>query len=480
MNKLKFFGWLWLCLLFVASIACTESKTQDKTNILFVFIDDMGYADLGCYGNTEVQTPNIDQLANEGILFTQFYVNAPICSPSRTAVTTGHFPSRWGITSYISGRQHNADRGVRNSLSLEAPSVARNLKAAGYYTAHIGKWHMGGGRDVGDVPFITEYGFDESVTQFEGLGERFLPIFETFPQWEDGKRDLEIQSAKLGKGEIHWERRDKCTELFVDRAIQAITHAQNENKPFYINLWPDDIHTPLEPPKDLRGDLSTKARFLGVMHEMDTQMGRIFDYIRNDENLRNNTLIIFTSDNGPDKAVNDAGILRGYKTNLYEGGFREPFIAWWPAEIPKKKAGTKNTETVIAGIDLPLTFMEVGGAQPDANAEYDGENMFDAISGKTQVKRSKPLMWIRPPDRPGYAPDNDPDLAIRKGDHKLLMDFDGSHVQLYNLIDDVGETKNLKDAEPEKTAELKAALEDWFHNYPNDIDLDKYSFDLLK
>ena len=479
MNRILF---LLAMVLFICNSwpATSQPETGKKpANIIFIFIDDMGYADLGCYGNTEVQTPNIDKLAKEGILFTQFYVNSPICSPSRTAVTTGQYPSRWGITSYIDGRKANAARGMKDFLSLEAPSVARNLQKAGYYTAHIGKWHMGGGRDIGDVPYITEYGFNESVTQFEGIGERYLAIFETF-NFKDGKRGLETQSAQLGKGEIHWEKRDKFTEIFVDRTINAIENAKNANKPFYINLWPDDIHTPLEPPKNLRGDLSTQARFLGVMHEMDRQMGRLFDYIKRNTELKENTLIIFTSDNGPDKAVNNAGPLRGYKTNLYEGGFSEPFIVWWPEKIPSKKAGTKNTKTVIAGIDLPLTFMDLAGAKSDHGVEYDGESMLAAIQGQKQQLRKKSLFWIRPPDRPGYNGDNDPDLAIRKGDFKLLMDFDGSNVQLYNLEKDRGETQNLKDSNPQKMAELKKELEAWFTTYPLEIDLVKYTFEPLK
>jgi uncharacterized sulfatase len=135
---------------------------------------------------------------------------------------------------------------------------------------------------------------------------------------------------------------------------------------------------------------------------------------------------------------------------------------------------------VLAGIDLPLTFMKIAEATPDESVEYDGECMLDAVSGKAQKKRSKALMWIRPPDRPGYAPDNDPDLAIRKGDYKLLMDFDGSNIQLYNLEKDMGETKNLKDKKRNKANELKEELLDWFKNYPHDIDLEKYAFEPLK
>jgi uncharacterized sulfatase len=453
---------------------------QKKTNIIFIFIDDMGYADLGCYGRKEVQTPNIDGLAKEGILFTQYYSNSPICSPSRAAVTTGQFPTHWGVTSYIHSREQNNLRGVRHCLSPKAPSVAKNIQNAGYYTAHIGKWHLGGGRDIADVPLITEYGFNESVTQFEGLGERYLATFETFDEYKNGKRDLELQSEALGRGDVHWVRRDECTEKFVDRTIQAIQNANKANKPFYINLWPDDMHTPLEPPKDLRSDLSTQSRFLGVIKEMDKQMGRLFDYIKNDKELQQNTLIVFTSDNGPDKEVNTAGDFRGHKTNLYEGGVREPFIVWWPGKIPVEKIGSKNTKSVLAGIDLPLMFMKIAGANPDEAVIYDGENMLDAISGKTAKIRSKPLMWMRPPDRPGYFPNNDPDLSIRKGDYKLLMDFDGSNIQLYDLNKDKGESKNLKNNKPTVTAELKKDLMAWFKNYPHDIDLKKYQVELLK
>lgn len=460
---------------FINQVDCKEIKIEKKTNILFIFIDDMGYGDLGCYGNNEVHTPNIDKLANEGIRFNQFYVNSPISSPSRVAVTTGQFPSKWGITSFINSREDNKNRGISDFLSLDAPSVARDLNEAGYYTAHIGKWHMGGGRDISEAPLITYYGFDESVTQFEGLGERYLATYETL-NLKDSTRGLEKRSAELGKGLIHWEKRENFTKIFVDRTIKAIENAQMVQKPFYINLWPDDIHTPLEPPRGLRGDLSTKARFLGVMEEMDKQMGRLFTFIKNNPSIAENTIIVFTSDNGPDRDVNRGGHLKGTKTTLYEGGVREPFIVWWPSVIPRKFNGTINKNTVISGVDLPLTFRAIGKVPINENIIFDGENMFNAFAGKSASKRKKSLFWIRPPDRPGYDGENAPDMAIRKGAYKLLMDYDMSNFQLYNIVTDESETTNIAIKKPAVAEKLKRELLNWYKNYPHTVDKSKIQY----
>ncbi|MBC9798024.1 sulfatase-like hydrolase/transferase [Sinomicrobium weinanense] len=421
------YGKFFIISLFLTLYGCGNGpeNNSEKPNILFILIDDMGYGDLPTYGNTEVDAPNINRLASEGLSFSQFYVNSPICSPSRVACITGQYPSRWGITSYVHDRRANKERGMKNSLDIKAPTIAREMKKAGYYTAHIGKWHMGGGRDIADVPLITEYGFDESVTQFEGLGERYLAKFETLDLGDDPERpDLEKQSAALGRGKVHWIKRENFTKIFVDRAIEAIKNARKENKPFYINVWPDDIHTPLEPPGDLRGDSSRHARFLGVMHEMDRQLGRLFDYIREDPELSENTLIVLTSDNGPDAGVNKAGNLKGHKTQIYEGGVREPFITWHPGVIPEEKQGTVDTQTVFSAIDLLPSFSAIAGVANDRDLQVDGLDVSSAITGKTSLKRQKALFWLRPPDRPGLFGNNDPDLAIRKGDYKLLMDVD--------------------------------------------------------
>lgn len=435
---------------------------QEKPNILFVYIDDMGYGDLGCYGNKENLTPAIDQLAKEGIRFTQYYSGAPICSPSRVAVTTGQYPTRWGITSFINDRKSNRERGMKDFLALEAPSVARNMQNAGYYTAHIGKWHMGGGRDIGDVPHITEYGFNESVTQFEGIGERYLATYETL-NLPDSTRNLEKQSAALGKGEVHWIKREDFTKVFVDRTIQAIENSAKANKPFYINLWPDDVHTPLEPPVHLRGNGKVKDLYKGVIQEMDSQLGRLFSYIRNHPALSANTLIILSSDNGPAKNVGSSGGLRGFKGNLYEGGIKEPLIIWAPAMVPDEKHGTVNNKTVLAGIDLPLSMMSIAGAEKTKGVRYDGMDAGRILLGQNEIRRKGPVMWQRPP---GVPSENFPDLAIREGDFKLVTDIDGSNTELYNVVTDEKETINLAGQYPKLTKKMKGKLLQWYSVMP--------------
>src|SRR4051812_487991 len=180
----------------LAAVNAHAAAEPPRPNILMVLVDDLGYADFSCYGG-RVKTANVDRLAAEGIRFTHFYVNSPICSPSRTALTTGQYPARWRITSYIDNRALNEQRGMAQFLDPKAPSLARFLKHAGYATGQFGKWHMGGGRDVGEAPLITEYGFDASLTQFEGLGARVLPLLDVHDGTPAPKMPLGIASEKL-------------------------------------------------------------------------------------------------------------------------------------------------------------------------------------------------------------------------------------------------------------------------------------------
>lgn len=248
-------------------------KRGSKPNIILVFIDDMGWADLSCFGNKEAQTPHMDRMAQEGIAFEHFYVNSPICSPSRVAISTGQYPQRWNITSYLAHRGLNKERGLANWLNPKAPMLARSLKQAGYATGHFGKWHMGGQRDVTEAPEITDYGFDESLTNFEGMGPKLLPLTMK-PGWE--KPGKIWQDAENLGGPVTWMQRSAITSGFVDASLAFIKKSEAEKKPFYINLWPDDVHSPFFPPVEKWGK-NKHELYLAVLEEMDKQLAPLFD-----------------------------------------------------------------------------------------------------------------------------------------------------------------------------------------------------------
>lgn len=439
----------------------------ERPNIVVIFIDDMGWGDLSCFGNTEVQTANLDRLAAEGIRFEQFYVNSPICSPSRTAISTGQYPQRWRINSYLDNRRVNNRRGVAQWLDPQAPMLARSLHAAGYATGHFGKWHMGGQRDVGEAPLINEYGFDASLTNFEGLGDRVLPLLDAFDGTPPRKHAL--GSDNLGRGQITWETRSKVTAAFVSRALEFIQGAEAAGKPFYVNLWPDDVHSPFFPPQDRRGDGSPRARYLGVLRTMDEQLAPLVDYIRASDKLRDNTLVLACSDNGPEKGAGTAGPFRGFKAMLYEGGVRSPLIAWGPGFIAADKAGTVNSQSVFAAIDLAPSLLSIAGVKPPEAVEYDGVALPNVLLGRSTASRGKPLFFRRPPDRDAiFGEASLPDLAVRDGNWKLLCEYDGSLPQLYDLDADRSETANLAAEHSEIVERLTASVLAWHQSLPPD------------
>lgn len=452
-------------MLFMAFYSLGFSQTKDKKpNIILIFIDDMGWADLSSFGNTDAQTPNIDKIASEGISFEQFYVNSPICSPSRVAISTGTYPQRWNITSYLDNRKQNETRGIANWLDPSAPMLARNLQQAGYSTGHFGKWHMGGQRDVADAPPITDYGFEESLTNFEGMGPKLLPMTKD----ETGKVGKIWQDAEiLGEG-YTWMQRSEITTGFVDEAIDFISEASGEDKPFYVNIWPDDVHSPYWPPFEEYGlakEAGKRALYLAVLEAMDQQMGKLFEYIQSDEDLKENTLILFCSDNGPELGAGKAGELKGYKTHLYEGGIRSSLIVWGPGFINQNAVGSRNKESVFSAIDFTPSLLAF--TESPKTSMTDGENVIETILGKSMDSRQAPIFYSRPPDRKNYYGfENLPDLAVRDGEWKLLCDYDGSRAELYNISKDPGETKNLADANPEIAKRLIKEVTSWYASMP--------------
>ncbi len=455
---------IFLLLYLTLSVSAWAQNT--KPNIVFIFIDDMGWSDLSCFGNTDTKTESIDKLAAEGIRFEQFYVNSPICSPSRVAVSTGQYPQRWRITSYLSNRNLNRGRGIANWLNPQAPILARSLKQAGYMTGHFGKWHMGGQRDVDEAPPITQYGFDESLTNFEGLGPKLLPLIRT-PMALEFKK-IWADAVRLGKGPVTWVDRSKITGEFTKAAINFIKKSKTANKPFYINLWPDDVHSPFYPSlKGWKDGSGKRNLYLSVLKEMDLQLDQLFSYIKADRKLRNNTLILICSDNGPEKGAGRGSNLKGYKTHLYEGGIRSPLIVWGPGFISQAKRGSRNNTSIFSGIDLVPSIINFARIQNDVN--YDGEVLINTLTGKSVSSRKKPIFFRRPPDRKSYYGfQNLPDLSVRDGKWKLLCNYDGSNAQLYNIPNDHGENKNLASKYPAIVQKMAKGLMAWNSALPKD------------
>ena len=443
---MKTFRRQWLALLLVA--ACTwpgsaraGAAKPARPHIIFILADDLGPGDLGCYGGQQAPTPRLDQFAKEGTRFTQYYRASPVCSPSRAGLLTGMFPARWRITNYLQTRKGNRASGQADFLDPGAPSLVRQLQGAGYATGHFGKWHLGGGRDVDDAPKLTAYGFDEYASTWESP--------EPHP-------DIEGRQPKVKR----WER----TAYFVDRTLDFLR--RHRDQPCFVQVWPDDVHTPWVPDgKATRGD--TPENFHPVLRETDRQLGRLFDGIR-ELGLDEKTLIIFARDNGAHPTFDGARSagLRGSKWSLYEGGLRLPFIVRWPGRVP---AGRVDETTVLAAVDLLPSLCAIGGAALPKDATLDGADLSAALLGQT-VARTPPLFWeYGRPAGPFIYPkgrDRSPNLAVREGSWKLLINADGSAAELYDLAADRAEAHDLSAEKPDLTKRLAAAALQWWKTLP--------------
>ncbi len=450
----------------VCLTAPAVAASAQAPNIVMVFIDDMGWADFSCFGNSDAKTPNVDRLAAEGIRYSQFYVNSPICSPSRTALTTGQYPHRWRITSFLNNRADNERRGMAQWLDPKAPTLARFLKQAGYATGHFGKWHMGGQRDVDDAPPITAYGFDESLTNFEGMGAKLLPL--TLKPGDEKPGQIWQDAERLGQP-VTWMLRSKLTTGFIDAAIPFIAKAARDGKPFYVNLWPDDVHSPFWPPVEKWAD-DKRGLYLAVLEEMDRQLGKLFDHVRTTPALRDNTLILICSDNGHEPGAGSGGPFKGAKATLFEGGIRSPLVVWGPGFISAAKRGQPNDTSVFSAFDLVPSLLRFAQAKAPAGVAFDGEDILDTLMGRATASRRAPLFWRRPPDRKAspYGLPPQPDLAVREGNWKLLCEYDGSQPQLYDLSRDRGETTNHAAEHPEVVRRLTASVVAWHKSMPPD------------
>lgn len=420
-------------------------------NIVFILADDMGWGDAACYGNPYSRTPSLDRLASEGMLFTDFHVASPVCSPSRAAFMTGQYPSRLRIHHAIAtplGPEETA-AGMREFLDPEAPTVQGVLRKAGYACAHFGKWHLGAGKDA---PPPTAYGFD-STRVVNGSG----------PSWDTSDPYFRARS----------------TSLIVDEAIGFIR--ANKHRPFYVNAWSQLPHAVLNPtPEQLAPWLpASKPRgapypgataiYYASLEDLDTQVGRLLDAL-DEMGLADNTLVLFSSDNGPEdiripnashSSAGSPGPFRGRKRSLYEGGTRMPFIARLPGRIPAGRV----SPAIVAAVDLLPTLASLASVPLPAGLRMDGEDITEALLGKT-VTRETDLFWEW---RFGYVGETigwSPALAARNGDLKLLMNPDGGRIELYDLRSDPSEVNNLADSRPADLKRLRGKLDKWRAQLP--------------
>ena len=442
---------------------CADSSRAP--NVVFFLADDLGQRDLGCYGSTFYETPHLDRLAQDGARFTDGYAACPVCSPTRASILSGQWPQRTGITDYIGAAQPEKwNRNTRllpapysDRLALDSPTLAKALKQAGYATFFAGKWHLG---PEGWWP--ENQGFDHNLGGTErggpyGGGRYFSPYGN--PRLPDGP-----------PGEHLPDRLASETVKFIEA---------HRDRPFFAYFPFYSVHTPLMAREDLRkkyeakrASLGLEARwgregerdvrlvqehavYAGMVEAMDQAVGKVLAKL-DELGLRDNTLVIFTSDNGglstsegwPTSNVP----LRGGKGWMYEGGIREPLLMRWPAKI---KAGT-TVSTPVSSPDFFPTLVAAAGAQPLPGQRFDGVNLLPLFQGHELPERA--LFWHYPHyGNQGGAPA----AAVRRGDWKLIEWLEDGRIELFNLKDDLGEQHDFAAENVELVAKLQAELKAW-------------------
>ena len=440
-------------LLGLSNFADAELQPVEKPNILFIFADDWGWGDLSCHGHPYVKTPNIDRIAKEGTDFHRFSVASGVCSPSRTAVMTGHFPARYNINGHFAWVPNNARRNMPDWLNPTSPLLPRFLQQAGYRTAHFGKWHLSNNM-IPDSPLPSAYGFDEYAA-FNCAGEQ-MPVHED-----------------------------------SDHAIAFIEKSQREQKPFFINLWIHEPHTPFHTLPKYRWRFRELQEadniYASVLSHADDRIGEVLDALDR-LNLTDNTLVIFSSDNGPARASRPTelslthdtatgagygigaaqgitGGRKGYKSALFEGGVGVPFIARWPNKI---SAGKIDRESLISAVDLLPTFCQLAGVQLPKNYQPDGVSQVAALLGKGNKTRNRPLFWKfnSPWPIPKGRPHHWVSYAIVDQNWKCLTNHDSSHTELYHLVNDPLETTDLSRQQSAITQKLLEQIAQWKTTLP--------------
>jgi N-acetylgalactosamine-6-sulfatase len=451
-----------------------------RTNFIFFFTDDQGWGDLGCYGHPYLKTPNLDRLAKDGTRFEQFYSCASVCSPSRTAFMTGHYPARRHIHRHLSNHAHNKHNKMPDWLDPKATTVTRLVQQAGYRVGHFGKWHLG---HIKGAPEPGAYGIDEYRT-----------LAGTGPGWDRNGNPTDTDLAHASYNNCTNKDRfwTHSTDLIVDQAVAFLE--KNKDQPFYLNLWTLLPHAPNRPtpkqsaeyenlkadPQDFESWMRGYAKdaknlqqqmknYCAVMGNIDAAVGRLLAKL-DELKLTKNTLVFMTSDNGPEdyhirnvrnSGMGSVGVLRGRKRSLYEGGIRMPCIARWPGVVP---AGRVDKTSVLGAVDWLPTVCGIAGL-PTPDVKPDGEDISDILRGKSRP-RKQPLFWEWRAGVHGNQAYKPPGLAIRDEDWKLFAQPDGGGAELYNIPKDPEEKTNLARQRPDVVRRLLTKLLAWKKTLP--------------
>ena len=429
----------------VSQDALYHSANSTRPNIIFILIDDMGWRELGAYGNRFNETPNIDRLAAEGLRFTQGYTAAPVCSPTRASLMTGQYPARIGITDYL-------EIDDEHFLSPDYITLNERLKSVGYVSGLVGKWHlMGDYQKRRGAPQL--HGFDEvivSETQYIGPGDYFHPYF--FMPDVPARESPEYLTDRLNSEALDFIKR-------------------NRERPFFLFLSHYAVHTELAAKPDLLPKYGRKPgvakqqnnpTMAAMLESVDEGVGHIMRTL-DAFGLSENTLIVFTSDNGGEIGVTTNAPLRAGKSTLYEGGIRVPVIVRWPARI---KPGTTDATPIITADYYP-TFLQAAGVSADHSQVVDGVSLMPLFQGSGRLQRDT-LYWHYPLAKPHFlgGPSSG---AIRSGDFKLIEFYDTGKVELYNLRNDIGEQHDLAATMPEEVVELRRKLAAWRQQVGTDL-----------
>ena len=428
-------------------VVCAAGAAPARPNIVVIMADDLGWRDLHCYGNSKLETPALDQLAADGMRFTNGYSASPVCTPTRAAMMTGQSPARLRITNHAPGNAvgfalkdsplHEAES-LRH-LPLAAVTIAERLSEAGYATAHLGKWHLS--YKARDEKGIAEkdlrpdqQGFSLNVGGDSGGGP---------PSYFAPYRNPTIVDGKDG---------EYLPERLADEAIAFVRNHKSE--PFFLNWWPFSVHYPMQAREETiakyrqRGGLKDPV-YAAMIEDMDTAIGRFLKAL-DEAGLRDNTLVIFTSDNGGYNGDNRP--LRGLKGMLYEGGIRVPWIVRWPGKV---QPGTTNSTPVIS-MDCYPTLLEVAGLAPTPNHPLDGKSLVPLLTQASGFDRDSISFHY-----PNYAfhKKNRLGSAILEGTYKLIRNYDDDSLELYDLSSDIGENTNLASQSPELAKRLADKLD---------------------